>query len=194
MTPAAPALAGQARVSQPRASQVLRQLQDLSLVERAEYGRWRPRREDLLARFLAEYPGPGGSEQYFYSLDEPAEVAANAARANMRQRQVALSADVGPDLIRPWRRPSTLILYAKRVLNGADLGLVEAKGRHDANVIVRMPDDQSVFPAHEFVSELKGVEIPLADPVQMIWDLVDLGGADRAEAAEKLGQWLLSRR
>lgn len=33
----------------------------------------------------------------------------------------------------------------------------------------------------------------LADTTQMIWDLKDLGGSDREEAADKLGQWLLNR-
>ena len=65
----ATSLASQAMVSQPRASQVLRQVHSLGLVESAGRGRWLPRREDLLDRFLTEYPGPGGSEQCFYSLD-----------------------------------------------------------------------------------------------------------------------------
>ncbi|MHB8670962.1 MAG: hypothetical protein ACYDAD_10480, partial [Acidimicrobiales bacterium] len=43
----ATALAAQANVSQPRASQVLHQLQDLDLVERTKAGRWTPRREAL---------------------------------------------------------------------------------------------------------------------------------------------------
>jgi hypothetical protein len=63
------ALAGTAGVSQPRASQVLRQLHDLGFVDSPGRGRWLPRREDLLDRFLAEYLGPGGSDHYFYSLD-----------------------------------------------------------------------------------------------------------------------------
>lgn len=188
----ATALAAQAKVSQPRASQVLRQLQSLQLVERTGSGQWRPHREALLDRFLAEYPGPGGSERYFYSLDAPTQVALHAAHASTPQRPVAVSADVGPDLIRAWRRPSLLILYVKHVIDPADLGLVEAQGRHDANVIIRMPDDQSVFPAHALVAQLSGAEIPLADPSQMIWDLEDLGGADRMEAAERLRQWLLT--
>jgi len=49
------------------------------------------------------------------------------------------------------------------------------------------------FPAHALQAEFKGARIPLADPVQMIWDLHDLGGGDRAEAAGKLRQWLLER-
>jgi hypothetical protein len=187
----ATALAAQARVSQPRASQVLHDLRDQKLVERAGHGRWRPQREALLDRFLAEYPGPGGSEQYFYTLDSPADAAVRAA--SMLGHQVAVSADVGPDLILAWRRPSEVILYARQLVDAAGLGLVEAQGWHDANVIVRMPGDGSVFPVPALVADVRGVEVGLADPTQMIWDLRDLGGADRLEAAGKLREWLLTR-
>jgi len=90
-----------------------------------------------------------------------------------------VSADVGPDLIVPWRRPSLVILYAKRVIDPAGLELIDAQGRHDANVIVRMPDDQSVFSGHVMTAQAHGGDVPLADPLQQIWDLQDLGGADR---------------
>jgi len=189
----ATALATRAGVSQPRASQVFRQLHGLGLVDSAGHGHWQPRREELLDRFLAEYPGPGGSEHYFYSLDAPAELAARLARKRPRRHDFAVSADVGPDLIRPWRRPSTLILYTGTAFDDAHLDSVDAAGINDANVIVRMPADQSVFPAQEVTADFKGARIPLADPVQMIWDLHDLGGADRAEAARRLRQWLLDR-
>jgi hypothetical protein len=192
--PGATALAAQAGISQPRASQVLRHLHDLNLVEKSGHGRWRPHREPLLDRFLAEYPGPGGSEQYCYSLDSPIEVAVRAGQASAPPRRpIVVSADVGPDLIVPWRRPSLVILYAKRVTDPASLGLIEAQGRHDANVLVRMPDDQSVFPGHALTAQVHGSDVPLADPLQQIWDLQDLGGADRIEAAGRLRQWLLAR-
>lgn len=188
----ATALASAAKVSQPRASQVLGQLHSLDVVDSPSRGKWRPRRENLLDRFLAEYPGPCGSAHYFYTLEPPAEVAARLAGAR-RRRALAVSADVGPDLVRPWRRPSTLVGYTNGTLDAADLDSVEATGKADANVIIRMPADQSVFPAEPLVGEFKGTRIPLADPVQMIWDLQDLGGADRDEAAGKLRQWLLNR-
>jgi DNA-binding transcriptional ArsR family regulator len=183
-------LAQQAKVSQPRASQVLRQLLDQQLVERAERGRWRPRREALLDRFLAEYPGPGGSENFFYTLDSPVEAAINAAR--ILGDQVAISADVGPDYVVPWRRPSALIIYTERLVDPVSLSLVEAQGPHDANVIVRMPADTSVFGVQPLMTEGTNAELRLADPVQMIWDLLELGGADRAEAAGRLREWLLT--
>ena len=92
-----------------------------------------------------------------------------------------------------WRRPSLVIFYVKHVLDPSDLGLTGARGRHDANVIVRMPDDQSVFPKPALVAHVQGDEVLLADALQQIWDLQDLGGADRLDAAGRLRQWLLER-
>jgi hypothetical protein len=138
---------------------VLHHLHELDLVERTGHGRWGPDREALLDRFLAEYPGPGGSEHYCYSLDAPTEVAIRAGQVSAQGRPIVASADVGPDLIVAWRRPSLVILYAKHVMDPSRLGLID----------------------------------PLADPVQQIWDLQDLGGADRLEVAGRLRQWLLAR-
>ncbi|HVF76027.1 MAG TPA: hypothetical protein VM938_13370 [Acidimicrobiales bacterium] len=190
--PGATALANQVGVSQPRASQVLHGLLELDLVTRTPQGRWLPDREALLDRFLSEYRGPGGSERYLYSLDPPNEVAARAARRT-DQRSLAVSADVAPDLLLAWRRPNVVILYARQFLDADELNLVDAQGRHDANVIVRNPADMSVFPTHTLVADVGGVGIPLADPTQQVWDLENLGGADRLEAAGKLREWLLNR-
>lgn len=190
--PGATALANQVGVSQPRASQVLRKLLELDLVARSPEGRWLPDREALLDRFLSEYRGPGGSERYLYSLDPPNEVALRAAQ-QADARSLAVSADVGPDLLLAWRRPSVVIVYARQLLDPDQLGLVDAQGRHDANVIIRTPDDASVFPTNLLVADVDEVEIPLAEPTQQIWDLQDLGGADRLEAAGRLREWLLNR-
>lgn len=191
--PGATALAARAGVSQPRASQILHHLNELELVDRSGHGRWKPRREALLDRFLAEYPGPGGSEQYHYSLDFPVDIAIRAGQASAQSHSIVASADVGPDLILAWRRPSLVILYAKHAIDPSGLGLTEAQGRHDANVILRTPQDRSVFPAPALVAQVHGSDVPLADPLQQIWDLQDLGGADRIEAAGRLRQWLLER-
>jgi hypothetical protein len=191
--PGATALAAQAGVSQPRASQILRHLRDLNLVEKSPDGYWKPHREALLDRFLAEYPGPGGSEQYCYSLASPTSVAVRAGQMAEPHRPIVTSADVGPDLIVPWRRPSLVILYVKHAIDPSDLGLVSAQGSHDANVIVRMPEDRSVFPPRALVAQVQEDDVPLADPLQQIWDLQDLGGADRLEAAGRLRQWILER-
>jgi hypothetical protein len=191
--PGATALANQAGVSQPRASQVLHKLLDLDLITRSPEGRWLPDREALLDRFLSEYRGPRGSEGNFYSLDAPNEVAARAAQEVDDERSLAVSADVGPDLLLAWRRPSVVVLYVRQLVDFERLGLVDAQSRHDANVIVRTPDDASVFPTNVLVANVGGVDVPLADPTQQIWDLQDLGGADRLEAAGRMREWLLER-
>lgn len=187
----ATALGAQAGVSQPRASQILHQLHQLELVDRSGRGRWEPRREALLDRFLAEYPGPGGSELYYYSLDSPLEVAVRAGPVGGESQSMVASADVGPDLLLAWRRPSLVILYAKHAIDPSELGLTPAQGRHDANVIMRNPQDRSVFPTPALTAQVRGRDVPLADPLQQIWDLQDLDGADRIEAAGRLRQWLL---
>jgi hypothetical protein len=190
----ATALARMADVSQPRASQVLGHLTDLGLATKTGRGRWRPDREALLDRFLAEYPGTGGSQQFFYSLDAPSDVAlALAGNATMRD-SVAVSADVGPDLVAAWRRPSVLIVYARREFDVDGLAVVRAQGSDDANVIVVYPGDSSVFATPALSTAFRGVDVPLADPTQMLWDLQALGGADRWEAAGRLREWLLTHR
>ena len=184
-------LAAQANVSQPRASQVLSQLHRYGLVTRTGHGRWLPDRAALLDRFLSEYKGPGGSERYLYSLDPSTEVAVSLGTV-APAGSVAVSADVGPDLIRAWRHPTMLIVYVRdAIVPWTTSGLVDAQGRNDANVIVRSPRDTSVFPRHQLVAGVQGVEVPLADPTQMIWDLHQLGGQDRLEAAEVMREWIL---
>lgn len=189
----ATAMAAQAGISQPRASQVLHQLRSLHLVDMSGHGRWEPRREALLDRFLAEYPGPGGAEHYYYTLDSPVDVAVRAGWVSTPSHPIVVSADVGPDLIVPWRRPSLAILYVRHAINPSDLGLTDAQGRHDANVIIRTPEDRSVFPVPALMGQVREDEVPLADPLQQIWDLLDLGGADRIEAAGRLREWVLER-
>lgn len=148
----------------------------------------------MVDRFLADYPGPGGSEQYLYSLDPPTEVALAATTSLASGHGVVVSADVGPDLVLAWRRPSAVILYTAQALARLDsLGLVAAQGPGDANVIVRHPTDMSVFPAPPFMATVQAVDVPLADPLQLIWDLQSLGGADRLEGAGRLREWLLTR-
>lgn len=188
-SPTVSALAHIAGVTQPRASQVITKLSDLGFVARSADGERRVvDRDALLDRFLAEYRGPGGSARYLYSLDAPLTTALRAAKASPNFGDLVVSADVGPDLIAPWRRPTTLILYSRGGVPDRELGAVPTASRDSANVIVRTPLDMSVFPAHPSVAEHKGVEIPLADPVQMVWDLLDLGGAEREEAAGVLRQ------
>jgi hypothetical protein len=177
-------------ITAARTYQVLEKLSALGLVEPAQRGSWRPDKEALLDRYLAEYPGPGGSVTYLYSLDEPLEL---ARRASTTAAQVIISADVGPDLLVPWRRPDHLVAYSgPGAFLGKLLGAEHAHGRHDANITWRVPEDISIIYLASQVT-VEGVQMKVADPVHLIWEMGVLGGDDRLEAAEKLRTWLLSR-
>ncbi len=188
-------LATKAGVSQPRASQVLGQLAELNLVEKIAHAEWSVDRPALLDRFLDEYGGPGGSERYF-STRGPVAQAAGALARRVEPERLALSADVGSETLAPCRSPTIVIAYlatevAFAQLRLSRLGLVEAQGRGDANVIIREPVDPSIFPTPPLIADRDGLDLRLADPVQMIWDLEDWGGAERFEAARALRGWLL---
>lgn len=182
----------QADVSQPRISQVAGQLEGLGLLHRGR-GRWSPvDRAELLDRFLKEYPGPGGSEVPLYSLDDPLDVVIRIARRRPRP-SMAVSADVGVDLLVPWRSPTTVVIYTDAPLRlDRTPGVTPAHSRGDANIIHRVPDDHSIFSLKRMAT-VRGVDVPLADPVQMLWELGNLGGGgDRLEASERLRGWMLS--
>jgi hypothetical protein len=186
-------LANIAGVTQPRASQVLSSLESSGLVERAPEG-WRANREALLDAFLNDYRGPGGTELYFYSLDAATKAAREVVgRLASDDSRIAVSADVGPDLIAPWRSPTVAIIYLDDSFDATKIGLVPAAGRDDANIILRVPEDTSVFRS-DALEDTTGTPLPLADETQMIWDLHDLGGDDRVEAAGELKKWLLTPR
>lgn len=59
-------------------------------------------------------------------------------------------------------------------------------------MLVRHTSDSTLLAAFEpWPRSADGV--PLADPIQQIWDLHDLGGEDRLEAADRLRQAVLDR-
>lgn len=186
-------LAKIAGISQPRASQVLAHLLKAGLVARSGRDWYASDREELLDAFLNEYRGPGGSEYHYYSLDSPHQTALDVV-ARVDPGGVAVSADVGPDIVAPWRSPTQVIIYTDRALDVEGLDLVEAEGRADATLLLRIPTDKSVFRSHRLEADVDGASIPLADEAQMIWDLHDLGGDDRIEAAGELKKWLLRTR
>lgn len=185
------AIAEAVGVTQPRASQVLKQLAEHDAVRATEHGYvGRPARLlDLYrrrARPLLRQP-----ERYWYSTRPAAEQARRVVEfAATQEAPVAVSADLGPDLLVPWRHPTLVVVYTTESLTLDDAGLVPAEGRADASVILRWTKDPTLLsPAPRWPTEVDG--IPLTDPVQQWWDLLDLGGEDRAEAADRLRRAIL---
>ncbi len=189
-------LASAAGITQARVAQVMAQLRETGLVE-SRFGSSDEDRARLLDAFLDQYAGPGGEEAYFYTLKPLKDVAKKLRKQSPAAAWPgAISADVGPDLIAPHRSPTVLIVYIRSTGTIEPSGLVSAEGRGDANVIVRVPRDSSAFgpDALPFVRPIDAAKVRLADPAQMIWDLHQLGGEDRVEAADRLRQWVLTSR
>lgn len=186
-------LAARFGITHARASQVLNKLREAHLVVN-DGGAWVGDRDALLQRFLEEYRGPGGSELAFYSLDPPQEALETLLwdyrSGTQVDLDVALSADVAADLVAPWRQPTVAVVYAAHTSRLNLAPFVQAD-RASANLVVRYPADSSVFGVKPVVASLRGKPVRLADPTQLIWDLYDLGGEERQEAAAHVSEWLL---
>jgi hypothetical protein len=187
------AIAAAVGVTQPRASQVLAQLAGLDAVRAVSKGYvgQRARLLDLYAQRAR--PSLAQPESYWYSTHPLAEQARRIVKLARDGRvSVAASADLGPDLLVPWRHPTLTVVYSSDRLALADAGLVPAEGRADSSVILRPTSDRTLLvPTPPWLTMVDG--IPLADPIQQWRDLLDLGGDDRREAAARLRRAILSR-
>lgn len=186
------AIARAVGVTQPRASQVLRGFA-LSDAVKAVDGGYRGHRATLLDLYrVRSRPLLVEPESHWYGTRPIIEQAkAVIELAGERQVKVAFSADLAPDLLVPWRHPTLTVVYASKSLPLDDVGLVRAEGRADASMIVRWTHDDTLLSGPD--GPLVVEDIPMTDPVQQWWDLLELGGEDRAEAAERLRQSIIER-
>lgn len=180
-------------VTQPRASQVLKQLADLNAVTTNPDG-YLGEPSTLLDLYRARTrPHLVEPESYWYSTRPLTEQAERVrALAKDHETTIAFSADLAPDLVAPWRHPTVTIGYLSDRLPAAEAGLVPAEGRADASLILRWTHDHTLLsPAPPWSSEVDGT--PVVDPCQQWWDLHDLGSEDRAEAAHRLRTAIIAR-
>jgi hypothetical protein len=185
------ALARAVGVSQPRASQVLKHFTDAEAVSASARGyRGRPARLLELYRNRAR-PHLVAAETFWYST-RPLIEQAHRITDIAREAEVALafSADLAPDLLAPWRHPTLTIVYADRDLALDAAGLVPAEGRVDASIIWRRTSDATLLVAPQPWPSVVD-HVPITDPVQQWWDLHDLGGEDRREAADRLRRGII---
>jgi hypothetical protein len=187
------AIASIVGVTQPRASQVLKQLADHDAVVATPDG-YRGERGTLLDLYRARTrPHLVEPESYWYSTRPLPEQARRAHDlASGTGVAIAFSADLAPDLLAPWRHPTIAIAYVSDPLASDRAGLVPAEGRADASLVLRWTDDEGLLsPSDPWRDEVDG--LPIVDPCQQWWDLLDLGGEDRAEAADRLRHAILTR-
>ena len=179
-------LAALVGVSQPRVSQALA---DDGLVQRTPHG-WAVRDIDEVIRWwLSTYPGPGGIGTYWYGLAPVVEQARTVVQLATAADPagVAVSGDVAADIIAPWRAPTRAILYARTGVNLADAGFVPA-GDEEATLELTVPRDPGLWSPPGKAAPGP----PLADPLQILWDVRRSPGPDSEEATQRV--WDVLRR
>lgn len=169
-------LAMECGVSQMSISKLLRA--DPLLAERTEHG-WSARDpQALVRRFLAEYPGPGGLSQYWYSLRPVIE---QGERALMTGVPALLSGDSAADRLQPWRVPRLAVVYSDRGLPLEPADFTESDSR-EGTLLVTVPRDRTIrATANAWYPNGRTV-----DPLIATWDLRRSGGPDAEEAADRL--------
>jgi len=187
------AIAASVGVSQPRASQVLKQFNAARAVRSTDDG-YVGDAEALLGLYQQRSrPTLREPESFWYSTRPMSEqVAKIVQRAKANHGSAAISADLGPDLLAPWRHPTLTIVYTDVAPEHIATDLVPAESRADASIITRWTSDTTLLaPAPPWPPVID--DVPLTDPVQQWRDLLDLGGEDRREAADRLRDAILAR-
>jgi hypothetical protein len=167
-------------VSQSKVSRALGRLAAVTLVQRGPSG-WLPTDfETLLDWWLAQYPGPGGVTSYWYSLDDPATQAQKALE--VLGDQAVVSGDSAADALAPWRRPSTCTVYIHAGASLTRAGFVPVASAAEATLTLCAPKDPGIWLPRTWIA----AGLPLADPVQVVYDVATGRGTDRDEAAAHL--------
>lgn len=179
-------------VSQPRVSQALSALADQGVVRRTPGG-WTVRDIDEAIRWWLEaYPGPGGISTRWYGLAPAVEQARTVVElaAAADPPAVAVSGDVAADVIAPWRVPVRAVLYARTGVDLADAGFIPA-GEDEATLEFTVPRDPGLWQSSDSATPATS-SLPLADPLQILWDVRRSPGPDSEEAVQRV--WHVLRR
>lgn len=140
-------------------------------------GGWRAVADDreLFDRLVADYPGPGGTETFWWS-DRPLREQAE----DLRAAGALISGDIAASAIRGWRVPEHVVAYSLHQINLAAKGYVLASADdHTTRVVV--PKDRTLWAT----SAAFGRE-GIADPVISAYDVLRTGTTGDQEDAARV--------
>ena len=101
---------------------------------------------------------------------------------------VIVSGDPAADLLAPWRVARRAVVYARTGLDLARLGFSETTPEN-ATLEYVVPADPTIWStARAWTSAVSGWT---ADPVLVAWDVQRTGGADAADAVERIRRTVL---
>ncbi|GAA1890374.1 hypothetical protein GCM10009715_40100 [Paeniglutamicibacter psychrophenolicus] len=170
--------------SQQSVSNVCRQLGEL--VTATPEGTVTREPQALLEHWLKEYPGAGGQQFGWYSLDPIVEQTLKAVQeAQLLDAHPLVSGDVAADRLMPWKLPARGRIYISSPIDLADVGFVPAP-LDEATLVTCVPADPTLWRLTELGTFPVYDDVELADPALVYWDVHDSNDIDSIEAAEHL--------
>lgn len=171
-------------VSQQMVSRVCRQLG--SWITTTSAGVMLSDPKNLLERWRQEYPGAGGQQFGWYSLDPIVKQTLNAvSEAKLLDARPLVSGDVAADRLMPWKLPSRGRIYVDSPIDLAGCGFVPAP-LDEATLITCVPADPTVWRLTEHGIFQMHDDMDLADAALVYWDVLNSDGIDSQEAADHL--------
>lgn len=177
-------LAASVGLTQPRVSQILRQLADAGLIERRDRAWAVPDWTAAVDAWHSGYPGPGGVRTYWAGLGDPWESTFRAL--DVLPTAAVIGGDVGADLLAPWRHPRHATIYTRELTDLRQAELIQIGTATEAVLTVCVPKDKSVSPVSEIVRTFRDRALRVADPLQVLWDVRQRADADSRQAANHL--------
>lgn len=145
-------------------------------------------RRSLLHHWAGEYPGAGGQEFGWYSLDTAVEQTHKAADiATLLDADPLISGDVAADELAPWKLPTRGRIYITAPVDLTDDGFIPSP-IDEATLVTCVPKDPTVWRSASAPSRH---ERKLADIALVYWDVRTGGDADSDEAAGQLENYIV---
>lgn len=141
---------------------------------------------NLLERWADSYPGAGGQQFGWYSLDPIVEQTLNAVEeAHLLGARPLVSGDVAADRLMPWKLPTRGLIYIDSPVDLSGCGFVPAP-LEEATLVTCIPEDPTVWRLTEIGSFPRYEDMDLADAALVYWDVLNSNDIDSLEAADHL--------
>lgn len=144
----------------------------------------------LLARWRQEYPGAGGQQFGWYSLESIVEQTLQAAsEARLLDAHPLISGDVAADRLMPWKLPARSLIYINSPVDLSGCGFVPAP-LEEATLVTCIPEDPTIWRLTEIGTFARDEYLDLADAALVYWDMLNSNDVGSQEAAEHLAALL----
>ncbi len=148
----------------------------------------------LLERWVTNYPGAGGQQFGWYSLDPVVQQTQQAVgEAQLLGARPLISGDVAADRLMPWKLPTRSKIYVDSPVDLVDCGFVPVP-LVEATLITCIPEDPTVWRLISIGAFTIYEDMDLADAALVYWDVLNSNDVDSQEAAEHLASLFTATR